>query len=77
MEFSTFCLLLSILIFLMLYIGRSGCGKEKYADQVIHGTVGGIAGPIIDDSFFVPSVPKNVPMLMKKWRDVYPETVSI
>lgn len=65
----------------MLYMGRDGCcshkKKEGYADQVVHGTVGGIAGPRMNPSLFVPPVNKNVPTLTKEWRAKYPETSSI
>lgn len=46
-----------IAVFLLLKFTRVGCKifgykQEKYADQVVHGTVGGIAGPIMDPSLF-------------------------
>ena len=67
-----------VLIFLLGAMYYKGCDKrEDYADQVVHGTVGGIAGPIMDPSLFVPPVPKNVPMLFKQRRAKYPETASI
>lgn len=71
-----FLIILGVVLFFMYYIGRDGCkenccgSKEGYADQVVHGTVGGIAGPIV-------TYPPNVPTLWKKWDKKYPETFSI
>lgn len=44
-----------ILIFLIILIVRENCllKKEGYADQVIHGVVGDIAGPRLDPSLYV------------------------
>ncbi|HMP28165.1 MAG TPA: hypothetical protein PKD85_01110 [Saprospiraceae bacterium] len=79
MEGSLFFILLGIVIFLMMYMGKDGCRKspEGYANQVVHGTVGGIAGPRMSPSLFIPPVEENVPTLMKSWRAKYPETSSI
>ena len=43
------------------------CKKEGYADQVIHGVVGGIAGPIMDPSMFVSSEKPRYPNHLDAW----------
>jgi hypothetical protein len=73
MDLYTFLILLAIVVTAIILVGRDGCGSkrrdERYAPQVMHGVVGGIAGPMLPDSMFVPPVPKNIPMLMKIPRD--------
>jgi hypothetical protein len=65
MKFVVIIIILA-LVAIYVYVGRDGCKRnEGYADQVMHGVAGGIAGPILPDSYFVPPVPKNIPMLMK------------
>ena len=34
--------------------------RERYADQVIHGVAGGIAGPVLDPSLFEPQYPLKI-----------------
>jgi len=57
---TSFVIISSILLFLILWftpLGKIVCGvrqKEGYADQVIHGVVGGIAGPILPADWFEP-----------------------
>ena len=47
-------LLVIIFIFLAILVIREKCmKKEGYADQVIHGVVGDIAGPRLDPSLYV------------------------
>jgi hypothetical protein len=41
-------LLLLLLVGIIFYWGT----KEMYADQVVHATVGGIAGPILPTRYF-------------------------
>lgn len=67
-----------LVLFLILKFTSLGCKlfggqtQEKYADQVVHGTVGGIAGPIMDPSLFetsenpVLTVKRGAPYL-KAW----------
>lgn len=80
LDIYTFLILLAVVVMAMILVGRDGCGSkndgvsrrrknESYAPQVMHGVVGGIAGPMMPDSMFVPPVPKNIPMLMKIPRD--------
>jgi len=47
--------LVLVAILLIILVVRENCKlkKEGYADQVLHGTVGGIAGPILDPSLYV------------------------
>lgn len=47
--------LVLVVIFLIIFTIRESCilKKEGYADQVLHGAVGDIAGPRLDPSLYV------------------------
>lgn len=48
-------LIFLILAFLIKYDHKSKCEKENYADQMAHGVVGGISGPLIDlSNYYLP-----------------------
>lgn len=55
----------AVVLFLVLKLTPVGCmifgpKKERYADQVIHGVAGGIAGPVLDPSLFEPQYPLKI-----------------
>lgn len=58
----------ALTLFLVLKLTPVGClifgpidqRKERYADQVIHGVAGGIAGPVLDPSLFEPQYPLKI-----------------
>lgn len=54
-------ILIAIAALLIFLVIRETCmmkKKESYADQVMHGVVGGIAGPILDSSLFDYNAPR-------------------
>jgi hypothetical protein len=76
--------LIAIAIFLVFLAIRETCmlktspGQEGYADQVMHGIAGGIAGPILDASLYdydaprYPLPPKRRAAAVAQYEDDHP-----
>lgn len=64
-----------VCIIVVLHQWCSLKSKEKYADQVVHGQVGGIAGPIINPKYFVSEEQPEEPEPHELWARPSPSVV--